>query len=109
MSILGFIIVINHLSYSQNKELIFEKNSDKFSLYFGNHYQIFDKNNINVINEYSSNAYRLPWGERKYWKVEMKNKEVIYITNLLMSELDIMKHFELSKIQRNEKFYPIIK
>jgi len=108
--ILGLIVVINHIAYSVNKELAFVNNSDEFVLYFGSHSELYNKNNIEIIQEFhTEGSGHLPWEEREYWKIKMNNGEVIIVSNLIMSDLDIMKHFDLSKIHRNITFYPIIR
>ena len=110
MSVFGLIVVVNHIAHSQNKEFIFEKNSNKFILYLGSHSKVYDMNNIEKITEYDAGySNRLPWGDFKYWKIEMNNKEVILLSNLIMKDMDVWLKFDLNKIQRKDKFYPIMR
>lgn len=107
----GIILVINHSVKSKNLKLYFQKNNNTFIVIEDQTKLIYDKTQIESITKFSTNASdRAPWGMFDYWEIKMKNRKRILISDMLINEMDFMKHFDILITEKDtkKKFLPLI-
>ncbi|GEM_PF-3998815 len=107
----GIVLLINHTIKSRNLKIYFQKNDNNFIFISNGTKEIYIKNEIERIKQYQANASsRAPWSDFKYWEIIMNSGKSIKITDILIDEIDFLKRFGYSQIEKEikKKFLPLL-
>nr|WP_321454028.1 hypothetical protein [uncultured Carboxylicivirga sp.] len=108
----GLILTINHTNHSKNQKLYFQKNNNKFVVIDNGDKNIYDKDSVELLEKYTVNASsRAPWSFFEFWEIKFKNGETLNISDMVIGEMDFMKHTGILILKKDKKkvFLPMIK
>ena len=107
----GLILTYNHVKSSKNLKLLFMKNNNEFIYIKDSKKQAFNKADIKSLEKFITSANsKAPWSMFEYWKIKMKDGNVLNISDMIIGEMDFMKHFGLLILDKDKKkkFLPLI-
>lgn len=105
----GIIIIINYLLFNKHLKIYFKKNENRFIISNNGLKKTLDKNFISEIIYKENISRNMPWYFLYYHIIVFNNHERLFLTNLVINELDIFNHLGHLNIKKEKYFFPLIK
>ena len=104
----GIILIINHIYASRDIQVFFQKNNDRFIIINSGIKKDYNKALISEIIINNCTLDRAPWNDFTYSEIIFENRDSIKISNIIIDDILLIKHFGKVPQKTEKSFIPII-
>jgi hypothetical protein len=103
-----FKIYATYKESSEGISIRITTGSSKFTLTKKNESKEFNKSDMKELRIYSTNQYKMPWGDYNFCRLIFNDKKTIDITFMIMDHWILESKFKGVPVIKIDKFYPYI-
>lgn len=105
----AIIILVNHLSHSQNKSLKFFRRNNEFRLTSNQTEIILNKENIKKLIYHDCKMPRAPWGDFEYTEFVLNNEKSFMISSFIIDKWELWDELHYTEKETVTEWFQRIK